>query len=437
MKKSKLTKYIYITFASMMIFSLIISLLASGLLARFLSTSNNNDSARVAYWDIDVVDENGNDIGVNQGSSHLDSEDKGNKFFQVSNKSEVAAAFSSDSTIALKFTADTFKSTTDIASWDFITLNSNIIDNPCEFNIYIYNCEVSDLDKYLTYTKGTNVINKQTYDNLTDEEKEDYIEDVVLPSDGLITEELLLSTSDSTLIIEKQIEDGIPYFYLKKNLENADTKYTFPVNDNTYTFRLEWKIGNYSSSGSSVNTKFKAYYLIERSEYNTTDYDGYISYNKNNNSTSEQTVLSNNSNTYYYSYEITLENETKDLVLAYKQFDYFEYLIYTSSLGGEPVFTNIDFIYSDFETNSSGIYKVGYSKLSTDVLTEISNRTITVTGEEDVFSYNSLMKYKEKLQADAYKIFLESKDDFENSLGYLSIGLNCSVVYNLKVVQLD
>ena len=428
MQKSKVTKIVYRIAAALIILTLITSLLASGLLARFLSTDDNNDAARVAYWNVKVVDKSGNDIEVNQGTTHLNADDSGNSFFQVSNKSEVAAMFSADSSISLKFTADTFKTTTEISSWDFLKNGSEVVNNPVEFNVYIYNCKVSELDQYLTYTKSSTTLNLTQYNALDDESKKGYIEDVVLPSDSPIKETLVMSTTDNTLELTKEVVDGVPYFYLTKKVANAQN-YTFPVGSGDYTFRLEWKVSGSSDLGGSFNTKFNAYYVIESKDYNTTDYTGLVK-NDGTHTASATATTEGYSSTFNVKDEGVTKQKT--FVIAYKECDYFEYLIYTSSLGGQPVFTDLDFVYDEIETRSSGIYKTDYSKLTDAALTEINDRTWG-----NVNSYNTIMKYREKLQAIAYSDFLGSRDAFENSLGYLSIGLDCSIVYNLKVVQVD
>lgn len=428
MQKSKVTKIVFRIAAALIILTLITSLLASGLLARFLSTDDNDDAARVAYWNVEVVDKSGTDIGLNQGTTHLDADDSGNSFFQVSNKSEVAAMFSADSSVSLKFTTDTFKADTTIPGWNFLKNGSEVVNNPVEFNVYIYNCRVSELDQYLRYTKSSTTLNLTQYNALDDESKKGYIEDVVLPSDSSIKETLVMSTTDNTLELTKEVVDGVPYFYLTKKIANAQN-YTFPVGSGDYTFRIEWKVSGSADLGGSFNTKFNAYYVIESKDYNTTDYTGLVK-NDGTHTASAKATTAGYSSTFNVKDEGVTKQKT--FVIAYKECDYFEYLIYTSSLGGQPVFTDLDFVYDEIETRSSGIYKTDYSKLTDAALTEILARTWG-----NVNSYNTIMKYREKLQAVAYNDFLGSRDAFENSLGYLSIGLNCSIVYNLKVVQVD
>ena len=440
MQKSKVTKIVYRVAAVLIIITLITSFLASGLLARYLSSNNDNDSARVAYWNIETIHKDGSKIVANQGTTHLDATDSGNNFFQVSNKSEVAAAFSSESTISLKFTADTFKSSTEISSWNFISDGSKPVTNPVQFNVYIYNCKVSELDQYLRYTKGEKTINLTEYNALSDEDKKGYKEDVVLPTDSSIKETKIMSSADNTLTVTKKVEDSVPYFYLTQKLTDGETKFTFPPNSNTYTFRVEWNVTGSADIGNSDNKSFKAYYVIEQGAYNTTTYTGLVDTNGKLQASGDAEKNNN-----YFSLSVKEEgvSQTKLFVLAYKECDYFEYLIYTSSLGGEPTFTDLDFVYDELETRSSGIYKTGYSKLTSAALKIISEqRTLKDVDTSDstntnAVTYNTLMKYREHLQAKEDKTFLDARDEFEHGLGYLSMGLSCSIIYDLKVVQVD
>ena len=43
----------------------------------------------------------------------------------------------------------------------------------------------------------------------------------------------------------------------------------------------------------------------------------------------------------------------------------------------------------------------------------------------------------EKLDIDSYESYLEAKKTFEDSLGYLGMGLNCNVKFNIVICQLD
>lgn len=445
MKQSKSSRTVFLILAVLLILTVLSFQFASGLFARYLTKDKINDSARVAKWDVNLVDKSGVDIATHQGSTSLEASDSGNNFFQVTNKSEVAAMFAEDSYITLEFTADTFKTTTEITTWDFLSQGGVTIDNPCVFNVYMYGCSYDELEDYIFYTKGSTTLTVEQYNALTETEKAGYKEDVVIPTDSTIKYKKIITTDDP-YTLEKRIIDGEARFYIKQQL-NPGTDLTNFTYDQTYTFRLEWKINDYTTGEGSVTNKFKAYDIIEKADYNTTKYKGYLSCNRNSFEITEKTGdLAGNSGNQLNSFTVNIKEEgvsvNKEFVIAYRELDYFEYLVYTSSLGGEPESTELDFVYDEIETRSSGIYKTGYSKLTTDIRNVIQSRTIvdvdtTDSNNTTSITYDTLMKYREKLQFDAYTSFLDAQVAFESSLGYLSIGLRCSIIYELKVVQVD
>ena len=106
--------------------------------------------------------------------------------------------------------------------------------------------------------------------------------------------------------------------------------------------------------GGSVinNNNFISYHMIEQTQFDKNKYVGVVNKNSLNlinletsNDSTIQTTLNNNS------FTIT---DTK-YIIAYKEHDYFDYFIYTSSLGGEVMIT-----YDDVE----GIYTKKATKLT-------------------------------------------------------------------------
>ena len=95
---------------------------------------------------------------------------------------------------------------------------------------------------------------------------------------------------------------------------------------------------------------------------------------------------------------------------------YFEYLIYLSSLNGEPSFT-----YRGKATR--------YSKLTQAQIDLIKNEN-----ETDIeHDYNIV----DDLNICEYERFLSEKKEFEANLGYLEMGLKISIEFGLTVVQVD
>lgn len=435
MNVNKYSKIVYRIAGIMLIVFLFSSFLMSGLLARYISTGTATDAATVASWDIETLNKDGTEVNLNMGLEYLDEDSSGNWFFQINNKSEVAAVIDNLTSIALKVTSNSFQSTDVMTSWDFLSG-----DNPIKFGVYIYNCSTDDINDYLVYTKGASTLSKTEYDALTEDEKVGYKEDVVLTSGSGITEYTILDT-DQPLTFNKTEQLGKVYFTAQGKM--PATPINLAVGTGVCTVRVEWNVGLNTGTGSAQEKSFKAFYVIERNLYNTTDYTGLVR-NTNGTISFENGVTPTTANQDYFEVSVDVEGAkvNKQYVIAYKQCDYFEYLIYVSSLGGEPTFTEFDFEFIEEETRSSGIYKVYYKKLTTEQINIIKSRTITDVDKTDsnntsTITYNTIKKYYEKLQLDEYVSYLEAQDEFENSVGYLGIGLNCNLILNIKVSQVD
>ena len=214
MNYNKWSKILYRFAGIMLIVFLFSSFLMSGLLARYISSASASDEARVAYWNVESVERNGTKVTYDKGMQTLASEDSGNWFFQINNKSEVAAVIDSLSSVTLNFTSTSFKTTDVINSWDFLKTGTTPINNPITFKVSIYNCALTDLDQYLVYTNGSSVINKEQYDALSDSVKKGYVEDVNLTGNTSIKEYVILDT-DKELTFNKVVEYGKVSFNAK------------------------------------------------------------------------------------------------------------------------------------------------------------------------------------------------------------------------------
>ena len=138
MNYNKWSKILYRFAGIMLIVFLFSSFLMSGLLARYISSASASDEARVAYWNVESVERNGTKVTYDKGMQTLASEDSGNWFFQINNKSEVAAVIDSLSSVTLNFTSTSFKTTDVINSWDFLKTGTTPINNPITFKVSIY-----------------------------------------------------------------------------------------------------------------------------------------------------------------------------------------------------------------------------------------------------------------------------------------------------------
>ena len=447
MNYNKWSKRLYRFAGIMIIVFLLSSFLMSGLLARYTSGNSASDSARVAYWDVESVEKDGTEVSFSKGITTLASEDSGNWFFQINNKSEVAAIVDSLSSVSLTVSSTSFKSTDVMESWDFLKEGGVEINNPITFKVSIYDCKCEELDQYLVYTKGSNSLNKTQYDALSDIEKQGYVEDVVLPNDSTIKEYVILNT-DEDLSFTRIIEYGRVYFTTDKTLSSNDIE--LAIGTGSCTVRVKWSVGLNTASGGTIKNSFNAFYVIERSEYNTTDYTGLVEYN-NNTKVAKLTkgVAVNqitNATKGRYFFEVNVEendtNAKKEYIIAYKEYDYFDYLIYVSSLGGEPTFTELEYEFLEVETRSSGIYKRSYNIVPDSEKNIIRTRTLidvdtTNTNATTSITYDTIKKYFEKLQLDEYEAFILAQNEFQNSVGYLGIGLNCNITLDIKVSQVD
>ena len=332
-------------------------------------------------------------------------------------------------------------------SCDFLKDNGVAINNPITFKVSIYDCKCEELDQYLVYTKGTSKLNKTQYDALSDAEKQGYVEDVVLPNDSNISEYVILNT-DENLSFTRTIEYGRVYFTTGKTLSSNDIE--LAIGTGSCTVRVKWSVGLNTASGDAIKNSFNAFYVIERSEYNTTDYTGLVEYN-NNTKVAKLTkgVAVNqitNATKGRYFFEVNVEENdvdvNKEYIIAYKEYDYFDYLIYVSSLGGEPTFTELDYEFLEVETRSSGIYKRSYNIVPESEKDIIRTRTLIDVDTTNInattsITYDTIKKYFEKLQLDEYEAFILAQNEFQNSVGYLGIGLNCNIVLDIKVSQVD
>ena len=125
------------------------------------------------------------------------------------------------------------------------------------------------------------------------------------------------------------------------------------------------------------------------------------------------TILGNNC--------LTIDEEK--YVIAYKEYDYFDYFIYTSSIGGEVMITTI--------VDGDEVIKKS-SKLTDDEKASLLARTISEPSTLD-----SLNLYVEMLEYNSYQEFLTVKSQYETVSGYVSLGLECRILFYLKVEQVD
>jgi len=403
-KKRKTMDLSTFAFCALIILSMLFvvsNYLASGLLAKYLSeNSSSSDDARVAKWEINFDDSN--IMNPTIMPQYLEYGSKGEWVLDIENSSEVAAILSSSSEMIIKLYSNKFDPEHNHNSWDFLEDNEhNPINNPLNYQIYLYNCSVSTLQTYY--------LNDGVFDNS-------------IQQDGLNVQEYkLLDTQTTLLNFQYKIEDGMICYEAVVNVGELPETYILPYENGQACIRVLWNVDNLSGV-ETIDETFAAYHIVQTTEFNSDKYDGIV-----NKSTSEkfkikdQSLTNDQINTYLTNNAFTIDG--KQYVIVYQEKDAFDYLIYTSSLGGEVMITLEDI---------EGTYIKKSSKLSNDELTIVQSRTIN-----SITTMTDLSKYIEKLNYNVFMDYMEEREQFESDSGYLGLGLKCKVLLNLKVEQVD
>lgn len=406
MKKraDKLSSVVFSILVVMIVLLAISNYLASGLYARYLSVGNATDDARVAKWEISFKDENGDVLDSSIPSVHLENGSVGEWCLDIVNTSETTAAISDDSYIKLRLYSPNFDVDHNHNTWDFLEDNEHhAINNPINFKVYLYNCSISDL--YSTY-----------------------LEDGVFNSKGSSVEEyVVFDTADDVnpLHFEMNIVDGVFYYETSVLVGVLSESYNMDPTTGNICMRVVWKVDN--ALGEVIEPdKYVSYHIVDVNDYDSSIYKGVVNkttfnstiglieLNKDSLSSDEiNTILGNNC--------LTIDEEK--YVIAYKEYDYFDYFIYTSSIGGEVMITTI--------VDGDEVIKKS-SKLTDDEKASLLARTIS-----DPATLDSLNLYVEMLEYNSYQEFLTVKSQHETVSGYVSLGLECCILFYLKVEQVD
>ena len=413
MKKrtNKLSSLVFYALIAMIVLLAITNYLTTGLYARYLSYGAASDEARVAVWDINF--DNGGELNTTIPNNHLSAGDKGSYGIDIVNNSETLAKISKDSKVKFRYSSANFNLSSTDKSWNFIKDASNTtVENPINFKVYFYTCSWKDLnEKYLTngiFNAGTSGVN----------------------------EYLVLDTNNKTnpLVFEMYIENNSVYYEAVvdfKSVVEYVTEYQLNY-DGRACLRITWEVKDHEVSSGGVDSSFVSYHIIKNSEYDSNKYAGIIKTSSNNNPLKTEIELENSDITKIPSptdrnrtdNTITINGES--YIIAYKTYDYFGYLIYTSSLGGEVMIT-----YDNKE--DLGIYVKRCTRLTSEELNELNGRTLQ-NSYSDVDAFN---RFVEKLEYLSYQEYLKVNVQYEKTKGYLGLGLECSIILNIKVEQVD
>jgi hypothetical protein len=366
MNTKKSLKLVFRIF-SIIIFSILVTtLLASSIFAKYLTGDSNDDGARVAKWDIDFND--GTNFNSIISSTHLESGSKGEWGLDIANKSEVLAKFGDSSSFKIRLHSPNFDINSTHEVWDFLLDNeNNPIDNPINFKAVMYNCSLTDLDSSNGDIEAVVIFNTKTH-----------------PED---------------LDFQAIIDGGELYLECVVNAGeklNATDKFLLAIGEGKACLKIYWEVEEVAGA-VDTNEKFKSYYLLKETEYDSTKYDGKL--------------------------DNAITIDSVKYVIAYKLNDYFEYLIYTSSLGGEIMIT--------FTDSLGKTYVRRCTKLSDAEKANLLNRTLDDPTLENVTGYLELLEYNE------FEKFLKIQSDYSKVTGYLGLGLECRIILDIKIEQAD
>ncbi|MGM9898979.1 MAG: hypothetical protein ACI32E_00190 [Bacilli bacterium] len=408
-------KYLFLVliFVVVLVLSFFMNVKTSTTIAHYRSDLDASDYARIAKWDVrSVSKKNGESILLDAGFNDNIVSGSGNWFFEVENLSEVRASISNSSKIKFRLDGDSLKDK-DIdgkLSWDFLTGS----DNPVNFIIYLYNTSAENL---LSYKKDDTILSFNDFSSLND--KTGY-EEIVTLLPGVNRIEVINTNSsnfndDYKFTKKDEIIDGkiVTYYELEFSLSSVigDTFIDLGLDDNktTYAFQVYWNVESSGSGSGLPGTEDKEYIAY--------------SYKAGTGPSGKFTV---DGIKYDYNYTISgnpyyIERTNKDL---------FEYLKYTSSLGGEPHF---EFYTGTIDGNDTYM-RVKYSDL-TGVQQETIESYKTLKGY--VTSIADLKHLIEYFEYQQYKTFVQDMKEFTDSLPYLSMGIQCTISFSLVVEQVD
>lgn len=374
----------------------------------YRSEINGESNARVAKWKVTgVTKKNGQSLSLDAGFKANILEGEGNWFFDIENRSEVAAAIKKENSSIVFRLASEKLSEHETKDGDKGSIGWNFLDteNPINFKIYAYNTSAENLLFYQNINDSTITKTFAEYNQVPDSEKLNYKEIIVDQPEYKKT--LILETkSDDTDTLEPSIslpltfirEKDSTYYELSINLSqltNLATDLGLGDNKKNICFQIAWKVessGDYTTPSGEVQT-YDTHRLVEGtpSDAQTDTYDF-------------------NGKKYY---------------IAVEKKEFFDYAIYTSSLGGEPRFK--------FENST-----VPYSRLSVAQKTKIES--YKSYNKENITSLEELEQLIEYLEYAQYQKFIINNkkfEEFSNSLPYLQMGLQFTVQFNLLVEQID
>lgn len=411
--------------------------------ASYRSDISGDSTAKVAKWNIvDVSKKKGASIDLELGFSEkitdTDSGRQGHWFLELDNLSEVNAKIDLNSKISLQLRHDTF---TGLKNNDWNFLGSI---NPLKFNISLYEGSINDV---VSYIYNSVELSYEDYCNSTPEAQAMYTK--VVDTSKLICT-IINTSSVPAFTSSKMVGGKIVYSIDVKlrdilNTQELIDKLEFGLGTGTKVLHLTWEIDDSSiitvDSYSKLfslpsNLKNENYIYVVTNEGNKKykwdpsygDSGDFVAisvsaekYKRYELSTTKGTIASD---TDPDGYSVTIGGDTEIYYLNEIECDFADYFLFSH---GEPTYT-------------FGNTMIRFSLLTSSQIAQVQARTITNNGNNSTptsADYNDLKLYLEKLEYPQYVRFQDEYVSFASGSIYLSYGLSCKFVLELKVVQVD
>lgn len=410
----------------------------------YRTTIDGEDSVRVAKWDVVGVTKNrGANIDLNVGFSQ-EVTTGGDWYFEIENKSEVNAAINKSSIIKFRLMHNSFETFADTVTWDFLGTGK---DNPVQFVISAFNASAEELLSYKHKTNGT-ILKHSQFSSLSVQDKLLYDE---IFTQGVATESIVGTTD--TLTFKKKTEkiegENVVFFEASinmSNLANTESVLGMGATKSNTTFRVHWTVG--SETDNDTFYCYKCHAILNNQKHGSEIFDSTVSKwrctncNKNLIIEDFETIL----NSKYYKYLISDSNEdiegytiqtgTFDKVDGVNQYlfkstegvDFFTYLKYTSSLGGQPMFEFLN-------TIGTQTILIPFDSLSSDQHIAIAGDPDDDTKKGYSTTSGSARQAWERLTYEQYEIFERHNIRLQDNLAYMSYGVKVQIIFDITVEQ--
>ena len=376
--------------------------------AKYRSEISGDDSTRVAKWDVSTISKkDGAVIELDAGfGTTLDTGSRGNWFIEISNSSEVNAILGNDTTIRFRMDHPSYNGeSADTESWNFLEGGNN----PVTITVTVY---------------------KGTIDSLTIDANQQ------VTNSGV---QVFTTTAQTFTKAVETVDSKLVYYYYKDIKVSdipglTDTIKTIKMNDSStnITIGLNWVTGSDTSGTGSTVLDSKIYKAFEIFKSNALPTNYSTAYEEIGRKTYGE------------------DDEAVTYVVAYRDCNFFDYQIFTSSFGGdgEPYFkfkntygAEVIKYYSEIlDTTEENIVKGYFTFTDTNSNGEVLNDdlvTQVTTAVNGATNLEALEHIIDSCRFAVHEEFLNDNELYQESLSYLQYGLTCSVQFTLKVEQKD